>query len=191
MSNNEALKATALAATPGPWFAMEDDWSDGEDSLITCESREGMIAIAKIGGGGSESGYDDPFKSEQQANAAFFAVANPAAVLELLAALEESNQRAGRLNGMLDNSMRATKSAEQREEHLKADAAVMGQRIAELERANSAQDNHINQLQDRIDTLEKRNGELGKYAGKLEQRLQQPIDQDAHQGCSDSMLFQL
>lgn len=48
-------------------------------------------------------------------------------------------------------------------------------RIAELEHANAAQDDHINQQQDRIDTLEKRNGELGKYTGQLEQRLQQPI----------------
>ncbi|WLJ48333.1 ead/Ea22-like family protein [Edwardsiella piscicida] len=34
--------------------------------------------------------------------------------------------------------------------------------------ANSAQGDHINQLQDRIDTLEKCNAELGKYAGGLE-----------------------
>lgn len=30
--------------------------------------------------------------------------------------------------------------------------------------ANAAQDDHINQQQDRIDRLEKRNAELGKYA---------------------------
>ncbi len=89
MDEFEALKAAALAATPGPWFAMEDDWRDGEDSLITCEFREGMTAIAKIDGGGSESGYDDPFKSEQQANAAFIAAVSPDVVLSLLAALEE------------------------------------------------------------------------------------------------------
>lgn len=33
--------------------------------------------------------------------------------------------------------------------------------ISKLERANAAQDDHINQQQDRIDTLEKRNAELG------------------------------
>lgn len=42
--------------------------------------------------------------------------------------------------------------------------------ISKLERANAAQDNHINQQQDRIDVLEKRNAELGKYAGELESR---------------------
>ncbi|ESJ45111.1 hypothetical protein CFSAN001082_06336 [Salmonella enterica subsp. enterica serovar Havana str. CFSAN001082] len=41
-------------------------------------------------------------------------------------------------------------------------------RTAELERANAAQDDHINQQQDRIDVLEKRNAELGKYAGEME-----------------------
>lgn len=44
------------------------------------------------------------------------------------------------------------------------------QRIAGLERANAAQDDHINQQQDRIDVLERRNAELGKYAGELESR---------------------
>lgn len=34
--------------------------------------------------------------------------------------------------------------------------------------ANAAQDDHINQQQDRIEQLEKKNDELGKYAGKLE-----------------------
>lgn len=41
-------------------------------------------------------------------------------------------------------------------------------RIEMLEGANSSQDDHINQQQDRIDALEQRNSELGKYAGKLE-----------------------
>lgn len=41
-------------------------------------------------------------------------------------------------------------------------------RTAELERANAAQDDHINQQQARIDVLEKRNAELGKYAGEME-----------------------
>lgn len=42
---------------------------------------------------------------------------------------------------------------------------------AELEKAqsaNAAQDDHINQQQDRIEQLERRNAEIGKYAGSLE-----------------------
>lgn len=83
------LKAAALAATPGPWESVYDDWSDGDDALISCGSRDGMVAIAKIEGGGSESGYDEPFSSEQQANTAFIAAANPDVVLALLAHIEE------------------------------------------------------------------------------------------------------
>lgn len=57
-------------------------------------------------------------------------------------------------------------AAVRREEGLKASVDVLG-------RANAAQDDHINQQQDRIDTLERKNDELGKHAGKLEQ--QQPV----------------
>lgn len=42
--------------------------------------------------------------------------------------------------------------------------------ISKLERANAAQDDHINQQQNRIDVLERRNAELGKYSGELESR---------------------
>ncbi|MCX2172756.1 hypothetical protein ACUNHX_03310 [Serratia sp. IR-2025] len=44
-------------------------------------------------------------------------------------------------------------------------------RIAELERANQSQDDHINQQQDRIDSLEKKNGDLGRSLGAAEKRL--------------------
>ncbi|WP_116289228.1 hypothetical protein [Klebsiella aerogenes] len=48
---------------------------------------------------------------------------------------------------------------------------VMNYLVEALEKAqsaNAAQDDHINQQQDRIEQLEKRNAELGKYAGSLE-----------------------
>ncbi|MBE0147941.1 hypothetical protein FOT80_00840 [Serratia fonticola] len=99
-------------------------------------------------------------------------------VTAALAALEEKDQSIAELNVklfdqsiLLDAAISRAEAAGRREEHLKADVAVMGNRIAELERANAAQDDHINQQQDRIDTLEKRNGELGKHVGKLEKLL--------------------
>lgn len=52
-------------------------------------------------------------------------------------------------------------AAVRREEGLKASVDVLG-------RANAAQDDHINQQQARIDSLENKNADLGKYAGKLE-----------------------
>ena len=52
---------------------------------------------------------------------------------------------------------------------LKEDEAnALVEALEKAQRANAAQDDHINQQQDRIDTLEKRNAELGKYAGNLE-----------------------
>ncbi|HEJ7946932.1 TPA: hypothetical protein SMI10_003177 [Serratia liquefaciens] len=48
-------------------------------------------------------------------------------------------------------------------------------RIAELERANQSQDDHINQQQDRIDSLEKTNTGLGQRLGAAEKRLASPI----------------
>ncbi|HCJ3121278.1 hypothetical protein [Klebsiella pneumoniae] len=40
--------------------------------------------------------------------------------------------------------------------------------LEKAQRANAAQGDHINQQQDRIEQLEKKNAELGKYAGGLE-----------------------
>ncbi|HIB4716111.1 TPA: hypothetical protein ACWW47_005477 [Klebsiella pneumoniae] len=40
--------------------------------------------------------------------------------------------------------------------------------LEKAQRANAAQDDHINQQQDHIESLEKKNAELGKYAGDLE-----------------------
>lgn len=49
------------------------------------------------------------------------------------------------------------------------------ERIAELEGANKSQDDHINQQQDRIDLLEKKNGDLGRALGAAEKRLATPV----------------
>lgn len=52
----------------------------------------------------------------------------------------------------------------------KAASLALVEALEKARRANAAQDDHINQQQDRIDTLERRNAELGKYAGELESR---------------------
>ncbi|HBZ9116164.1 TPA: hypothetical protein MNP25_005086 [Klebsiella pneumoniae] len=52
---------------------------------------------------------------------------------------------------------------------LKEDEAnALVEALEKAQRANAAQDDHINQQQDRIESLEKKNAELGKYAGGLE-----------------------
>lgn len=54
---------------------------------------------------------------------------------------------------------------------LLAELEAKDKRIAELERANQSQDDHINQQQDRIELLEKKNSDLGKAMGAAEKRL--------------------
>lgn len=71
--------------TPGPWFKDDDSWSDGEHCVISSEKREGMVHIAMVSGGGSESGFEDNFASEQKANARLIAAAP-----ELLEALQDA-----------------------------------------------------------------------------------------------------
>ncbi len=53
--------------------------------------------------------------------------------------------------------------------------SALTQRIAELESANKSQDDHINQQQDRIDSLEKTNAGLGRRLGDTEKRLATPV----------------
>ena len=63
--------------TPGPWFAQDDYWTDGDAANITSDYRSdnSIIPIAQIDGGGSESGFDGDFALEQKANANLIASA--------------------------------------------------------------------------------------------------------------------
>lgn len=51
------------------------------------------------------------------------------------------------------------------------EAFALVEALEKAQRANAAQDDHINQQQDRINRLEKRNSELGKHVRMLEKRL--------------------
>lgn len=59
--------------------------------------------------------------------------------------------------------------------NMQNNADSLSERIAELERANTSQDDHINQQQDRIDSLEKTNAGLGRRLGDAEKRLATPV----------------
>lgn len=58
---------------------------------------------------------------------------------------------------------------------LLAELEAKDKRIANLERANQSQDDHINQQQDRIDSLEKTNAGLGRRLAAAETRLATPV----------------
>ncbi|EEW2379219.1 ead/Ea22-like family protein, partial [Escherichia coli] len=64
---------------------------DGDDALIHREVA-GYIPICRIEGAHPESGFDEDFQIEQQANAEFIAAANPATVLALLDERERNQQ---------------------------------------------------------------------------------------------------
>lgn len=105
MDKFSELKAAAMAATPGPWILDDDSWSEGDNANVSTEERyDGrIVSIAQIEGGGSESGFDEPFSTEQQANARYITAANPAAILAMLAELEFEKQNNAGVAGMVED----------------------------------------------------------------------------------------
>ena len=88
----QALREKAEKATCGEWsLEYGESRFDGDDALIHREVA-GYIPICRIEGAHPESGFDEDFQMEQQANAEFIAAANPATVLALLDELERNQQ---------------------------------------------------------------------------------------------------
>ncbi|HAW2326193.1 TPA: DUF551 domain-containing protein [Escherichia coli] len=93
----QALREAAEKATCGVWsLEYGEDRFDGDDALIHREVA-GYIPICRIEGAHPESGFDEDFQIEQQANAEFIAAANPATVLALLGELETAKKRIAEL----------------------------------------------------------------------------------------------
>lgn len=90
--NYQALREAAEKATCGEWsLEYGSGRFDGDDALIHREAA-GYIPICRIEGAHPESGFDEDFQMEQQANAEFIAAANPATVLALLDERERNQQ---------------------------------------------------------------------------------------------------
>lgn len=89
----EELERLMEEATPGPWICEEGEGFDEDDVFITAEEREGMIDIAKIERGSPNAGMDEPFQSEQTANAAYI-VAACNAIPRLIAMLRVLSEEA-------------------------------------------------------------------------------------------------
>ncbi|EFH4989750.1 ead/Ea22-like family protein [Escherichia coli] len=89
----QALREKAEKATCGVWsLEYGEERFDAGDALIHREVV-GYLPICRIEGAHPESGFDEDFQMEQQANAEFIAAANPATVLALLASLEAAEKR--------------------------------------------------------------------------------------------------
>nr|WP_266143514.1 ead/Ea22-like family protein [Escherichia coli] len=88
----QALREKAEKATCGVWsLEYGESRFDCDDALIH-RDVVGYLPICRIEGAHPESGFDEDFQIEQQANAEFIAAANPATVLALLDELERNQQ---------------------------------------------------------------------------------------------------
>ncbi|WP_240112099.1 ead/Ea22-like family protein [Escherichia coli] len=97
----QALREKAEKATCGEWsLEYGESRFDGDDALIHREVV-GYLPICRIEGAHPESGFDEDFQMEQQANAEFIAAANPATVLALLGELEAAKKRIAELEAEL------------------------------------------------------------------------------------------
>ncbi|HAL9354149.1 TPA: ead/Ea22-like family protein [Escherichia coli] len=95
--NYQALREAAEKATCGVWsLEYGEERFDAGDALIHREVV-GYLPICRIEGAHPESGFDEDFQMEQQANAEFIAAANPATVLALLGELEAAKKRIAEL----------------------------------------------------------------------------------------------
>lgn len=95
--NYQALREAAEKATCGVWsLEYGEERLDAGDALIHREVV-GYLPICRIEGAHPESGFDEDFQMEQQANAEFIAAASPATVLELLDELEAAKKRIAEL----------------------------------------------------------------------------------------------
>lgn len=160
MDKFSELKSAAMAATPGPW-----EWFTSNSMArlsSTPSGKDGDVLSAFRASDGV------PCVSVSQPDMAFIAAANPAVVLELLAEQEAKDEQ----NKLL---MREIEHGKKLRVNMQNNADSLSERIAELERANQSQDDHINQQQDRIDSLEKTNAGLGRRLGDAEKRLATPV----------------
>lgn len=142
----QVLREKAEKATCGEWsLEYGEERFDAGDALIHREVV-GYLPICRIEGAHPESGFDEDFQIEQQANAEFIAAANPATVLALLDERERNQQYIKRRDqenedialtvGKLRVELEETKSKlnEQRE-YYEGVISDGGKRIAELEKS--------------------------------------------------------
>ncbi|EPD4042357.1 ead/Ea22-like family protein [Escherichia coli] len=167
----QALREKAEKATCGVWSLEYGECRfDGDDALIHREAA-GYLPICRIEGAHPESGFDEDFQMEQQANAEFIAAANPATVLALLDERERNQQyiksrdqenedialTVGKLRVELEGKDKLIAELRKQcaEWERKAlsnfeECAAMAERIEELEKTTTGQDANINSQQERV-----------------------------------------
>lgn len=109
--NYQALRLAAEKATCGVWSLEYGESRFNCDDALIHRDVVGYLPICRIEGAHPESGFDEDFQMEQQANAEFIAAANPATVLALLASLEAAEKRIAELEAKLDSADKLQDSA--------------------------------------------------------------------------------
>lgn len=99
--SNKALLArldVAKQATRGNWYLEEE----GDDLLVTCRRRRYMTSIAKCEFASLDAGMDEPFASEQNANALHIATSSPDDVIATIDELLRLRKQVKRLEKEID-----------------------------------------------------------------------------------------
>nr|WP_272899440.1 ead/Ea22-like family protein [Escherichia coli] len=133
------MRAKAEKATCGDWsIEYGEGRFDGDDALIHREAA-GYIPICRIEGAHPESGFDEDFQMEQQANAEFIAAASPATVLALLDE-RERNQKYIKRRDQENEDIALTVGK------LRVELEAAKKRIAELKAEPVSQTYKLNQI---------------------------------------------
>ncbi|HFL9798551.1 TPA: ead/Ea22-like family protein [Escherichia coli] len=136
----QALREAAEKATCGEWsLEYGEEGFDAGDALIHREVV-GYLPICRIEGAHPESGFDEDFQMEQQANAEFIAAASPATVLAILDERERNQQYIKRRDQENEEIALAVgklrvelEAAEKRNAKLQSENAYIRNRFKELD----------------------------------------------------------
>ncbi|ENF2056011.1 ead/Ea22-like family protein [Escherichia coli] len=193
--NYQALREKAEKATCGEWsLEYGEGRFDGDDALIHREVA-GYIPICRIEGAHPESGFDEDFQMEQQANAEFIAAANPATVLALLDERERNQQyikrrdqenedialTVGKLRVELEgkdskianltaerDALREGEMGDARHSNTRAAADIYFQLVEECEiPAGGSLVEYVDDMREKLEAAEKRIAELSASHSKL------------------------
>lgn len=191
----QALREKAENATCGVWsLEYGEGRFDGDDALIHREAA-GYIPICRIEGAHPESGFDEDFQMEQQANAEFIAAANPATVLALLDERERNQQyikrrdqenedialTVGKLRVELEgkdskianltaerDALREGEMGDARHSNTRAAADIYFQLVEECEiPAGGSLVEYVDDMREKLEAAEKRIAELSASHSKL------------------------
>lgn len=153
----QSLKAAAEKATPGEWVYFPKNTSIEYD--VGSDESQGSILYVDSG---------DFTQAQTDRNGEFIALANPANILALVEALEKSEKTSEARREAIDRTHNMFVRERDR-----ANAAE--EALEKAQCANAAQDDHINQQQDRIDQLEKGHQEAAKQINSWRRMAKQNI----------------